>query len=937
MSQIKKLTKYKNILYKINSINLSELNDSELLSDINTIKTHIKGSNSISADLIAKTFAYIREVFDRRLGIWQIFNNDLSTTVNDEYILSVYNYVKQERMHKNDSDILLDAKFYKKIRNIRQKEDKLTFYPYDVQILGALALYEGKIAEMGTGEGKTVTAVFPASLWSFSGKKVHIATVNDYLAFRDCEWMMPVYNFLGLSVDCVLSHMTDLDKRKAYSADIVYGNNYEFGFDYLRDNLKKKLNERIQNNLECVIIDEIDSILIDEATTPLVISGIPNNPPISYRKFKPVVELLLNKQKTLINKLFEESQYCTDKQLKLIKLLQIKMADPWNKRLFDCLNEDVLKQISRLQGKFATARSEYKLEEELFYVVDEKNMTIKLTDRGFSLVEKEIGEDFFVLNNELKKSEYIRNFYQLLRAYVILKKDEDYIVHNGRIIIVDEFTGRMAFGKKYEEGLHQAIECKENLQITPENYIIGKITHTNYFRQYKKIAGMTATAHTSADEFKKLYKLDCVKIPPNKPIIRRDLPDSFFKTENEKINAIISDIEKCYKIGRPVLIGTRSVDKSERLSKILTSIGIPHKVLNAKHHAQEAEIIKSAGKPYAVTISTNMAGRGTDILLDRDLSKIITQNCKKYFGNDNFVEQGLHVIGTERHIARRIDDQLKGRSGRQGDPGSSKFYLSLQDDLFRVLNNEELSKMVKAIENNDYKELTRMTLYAQKKSEEISYHIRKQLIEHDDIIDKQRKIIYKMRIDVMSEELTINYTQLLINKYVNGLIKDKKYRKNENEWDIEKIKDIFYYNFMINIDGLDSCYCEDDMKNELLKSLEQVRIKREKILGNEFSRKLERVIMLDIIDSAYADYLSYQSEFDKSILLRSYIKDNVLTDHRLESSKSFNDLISSIITESLKEILNYPLPGMRIKPSRRKKEISSPQIIELLRSISSSD
>lgn len=934
MNQKQQLTKYKNILHKINNINLSELDDSELSSGFNTIKAQIK-NNRINNDLIAETFAYIREVFDRRLGIWRIFSNDLISSVDDEYVISTYKYVAKERMHNADSNIFLGAEFYKKIRSIRQKDDNLTFFPYDVQILGALALYDGKIAEMGTGEGKTVTAVFPACLWAISGKKVHIATVNDYLTFRDCEWMMPVYNFLGLNVDCILSYMTDTEKRKAYEADVVYGNNYEFGFDYLRDNLKKKLNERIQGSLECVIIDEIDSILIDEATTPLIISGLPDSPPIGYWKFKPVVELLLEKQNKLIDKLFDDIESCMDQQLKLIKLIQIKMADPWNKHLLDYFNENknLLNKVSKLQGKFATARSEYKFEDELFYVVDDKHNTVKLTDRGFSLVESEIGDGFFTLSNNLERSERIRNFFQLLRAYLLLKKDEDYIVHNGRVIIIDEFTGRMAFGKTYEEGLHQAIECKENLQITPENYVIGKITHPNYFRLYEKISGMTATAHTSADEFKRLYKLDCVRIPPNKPIIRHDFKDRFFKTEDEKINAIIRDIEECYKIGRPVLIGTRSIEKSEHLSRILTNINIPHKVLNAKNHALEAEIIKSAGKPYAVTIATNMAGRGTDIILDKNLHKIITENYKKHFGDEKSIQSGLHVIGTERHTARRIDDQLKGRSGRQGDPGSSRFYLSLQDDLFRVLNNEELSNMVKAIENNDYKELARMTLTAQRKSEEISYYIRKQLIDHDDIIDKQRKIIYKMRLDLMSEELTKNYTQMLINEYVDNLVNERKFKKNENEWNIDKLKDTFYDNFMVHIDGLDSCYYDDDIKNKLREFLEQTRIRRENILGNEFSRKLERVIIMDVIDSAYADYLSYQSEFDKSILLRSFVRDNILTDYRLESSKSFNDLISSIRTESLKEIFAYPLPGMKVKPSRRKKEFLSSQIKDLLDNI----
>ncbi|MDQ1318232.1 MAG: Preprotein translocase subunit SecA [Candidatus Poribacteria bacterium] len=646
------LKKYQQVIQKVNSFDFSDFDDSNLLKRIINLKTQIHDDKAIPEIL-----AIIKEVIDRRLGIWKLFDSDLPEHFN--HLSETYAYVKNGRSQVDDSQIHLGVSFYAEVRRLRQPQDGLTFMPFDVQLLGALALLEGKIAEMGTGEGKTVVAVFPACIWALSGKKVHIATVNDYLALRDCMWMGRVYKFLGLEVDCVLSHMPDSEKRTSYKADIVYGNNYEFGFDYLRDNLRNKLSDRVQGKLECVIIDEIDSILMDEATTPLIISGTPDKSSSNYWRFKSIVESLIKHQNEIIDQLFKED----NPLLNIIRLIQIRMADPWNPQLLDYLSNDndTVKKMNSVHGKFIAMRSEYKLEEDLLYVVDEKNRALKLTDTGITFVEDRLGKGFFTLtdqqiqhtpyikdegrkmkdendqliphpsslilqssgdtggcyNPELQGNESVRNFLQLLRAYILHRKDEDYIIHNSGIIIIDEFTGRLAFGKKYEEGLHQAIECKEGLQVTPETRVMGKITHPNYFRLYEKKSGMTATAHTEAEEFKKLYKLEVVRIPTNKPVIRTDLQDRYFKTEEDKLQAIIDDIRECHAHGQPVLIGTRSVEKSEYLSRLLKEQNIPHSVLNAKNHSEEADIIKNAGQPYAVTIATNMAGRGVDITLKK--------------------------------------------------------------------------------------------------------------------------------------------------------------------------------------------------------------------------------------------------------------------------------------------------------------------------------
>ncbi|MGB9596357.1 MAG: DEAD/DEAH box helicase, partial [Candidatus Poribacteria bacterium] len=479
------LKKYQQILQKINEFDFSRFDDANLLNRFSSLKEKlIKNPNKAIPELLA----IIREVIDRRLGIWNLFNSDIPSHLTTENIKRIFNEVKDKLPFIDKSKIHLKSEFYSEIRKLRKPDDNLTFMPFNVQLLGALALLDGKIAEMATGEGKTVVAVFPASIWALSGKKVHIATVNDYLALRDCLWMNPVYEFLGLKADCILSYMSDSERRNSYNADIVYGNNYEFGFDYLRDNLKNKLDERVQSDLDYVIIDEIDSILMDEAVTPLIISGSPVSNHNNYWIFKDIIESLIKKQKKIVDQLFNEYKIENDQFIKIIRLIQILIADPWNADLFDYLseNKDIIKKINDVWAKYISARSEYKLEQDLLYTIDEKNRTVKLTDKGITFAEELLGKGFFTFSDHPNSAlikvgkgicpntpENIRNFLQLLRAYTLYRKDEDYIIHDGKIIIVDEYTGRLSYGKKYEEGLHQALECKEGLTITPENRVMG--------------------------------------------------------------------------------------------------------------------------------------------------------------------------------------------------------------------------------------------------------------------------------------------------------------------------------------------------------------------------------------------------------------------------------------------------------------------------------
>ena len=624
---------------------------------------------------------------------------------------------------------------------------------YDVQLIGGIVLHEGTIAEMATGEGKTLVSTLPAYLNSLKGEGVHIVTVNDYLAKRDSEWMGAIYKFLGLSVGVILHELNDKERKIAYGCDITYGTNNEFGFDYLRDNMKFDIEDYVQRELNYAIVDEVDSILIDEARTPLIISG-------------PA----------------EES---TDKYYKINRVI------PFLKREQD-------------------------------YQLEEKSHTAFLTEEGVAHVEKLIHVENLY---DPRNIETLHHVNQALRAYTLFKRDVDYVVKDGEVIIVDEFTGRLMPGRRWSDGLHQAVEAKENVRIENENQTLATITFQNYFRMYKKLSGMTGTADTEAAEFKKIYNLDVMVIPTNMPLIRTNYPDVIYKTEDEKFRAAVREIEELYKMGRPVLVGTISIEKSERVSHFLKKKGIPHNVLNAKHHEREAEIIAQAGRAGAVTISTNMAGRGTDILLggnpkamaramvteeDTDPEALQKAYEKAYEKALDIVKKekekvvqvgGLHVLGTERHEARRIDNQLRGRAGRQGDPGSSRFYLSLEDDLLRIFGSERISSIMDrlGIEEEqpiEHRLVSRAIENAQRRVEAHNFEIRKHLLEYDNVMNQQREVIYSQRREVLAGEDLKESVQEMIEEQAEGIIDlyaDEKV--HPEEWDMKGLQDAVYQQF----------------------------------------------------------------------------------------------------------------------------------------------
>lgn len=641
---------------------------------------------------------------------------------------------------------------------------------YDVQLIGGIALHQGKIAEMHTGEGKTLVATLPVYLNALTGNGVHLVTVNDYLAKRDCAWMAPIFQFHGLTIDCIDNHRPNSDaRRKAYESDITYGTNNEFGFDYLRDNMAHSPDDLVQRPHNYAIIDEVDSVLVDDARTPLIISGpVPQGDRHEFNELKPKVSDLVNKQRQyLTGVLAEAKKLIAEGNLKEggIKLLRVYRGLPKNKALIKFLSEEGIKQLlQKTENQYMqdNNREMHIIDEDLWFVIDEKNNQIELTEKGIEYISGDTDPDFFVMPDigteiakiekqnlpveeeaELKetlfkdfgvKSERIHTMSQLLKAYTLFEKDVEYVVMDNKVMIVDEQTGRIMDGRRYSDGLHQAIEAKENVKIEAMTQTFATVTLQNYFRMYRKLAGMTGTAITEAGEFWEIYKLDVMEIPTNRPIVRNDKNDLIYKTKREKYNAAIEEIVSLVNQGRPVLVGTTSVEISELFARMLTIRKIPHNVLNAKLHKKEADIVAEAGKSGVVTIATNMAGRGTDIKLSEEVKKA----------------GGLAIIGTERHDSRRVDRQLRGRSGRQGDPGSSQFYVSLEDNLMRLFGSDRVAKMMDKMGHQEgeviqHSMMTKSIERAQKKVEENNFGIRKRLLEYDDVMNAQREVVYKRR------------------------------------------------------------------------------------------------------------------------------------------------------------------------------------------------
>ncbi|NLM49555.1 MAG: preprotein translocase subunit SecA [Clostridiaceae bacterium] len=776
---------------------------------------------------------------------------------------------------------------------------------FPVQIMGGIVLHQGRIAEMKTGEGKTLVATLPAYLNALTGKGVHIVTVNDYLAKRDSEWMGKIYRFLGLSVGLIIHPLDNKERKKAYACDITYGTNNELGFDYLRDNMVIRKEDMVQRGFNFAIVDEVDSILIDEARTPLIISGAGDKSNDLY--------------------------IIVDRFVRTLKPMKVVETD--DKQHYDDVDAD--------------------------YIIDEKSRSVTLTERGIRKVEEAFNIENLSDPEHMTLAHHVN---QALKAHGIMHKDVDYVVKDGEVIIVDEFTGRLMPGRRYSDGLHQAIEAKEGVKVARENKTLATITFQNFFRLYEKLSGMTGTALTEEEEFKAIYNLDVVEIPTNKPIIRVDYPDVIYKTERAKFEAVANQIEECYKKGQPVLVGTISIAKSEQLSAILKKRGIKHEVLNAKHHEKEAQIVAQAGKKGAVTIATNMAGRGTDIILggnaelmaknemlkmgyseeiineasgyaDTDDENILEarkvfQDLYKKFKAETDKEReevvklgGLFIIGTERHESRRIDNQLRGRAGRQGDIGYSRFYLSLEDDLMRLFGSDRISQIADRLgmDENEPLEtnlLSKSIESAQAKVEARNFNIRKYVLNYDDVMNTQREVIYKQRQAVLNGENVKDSILKMIDDIIDTAIKSYCSSPNPEEWNMQGLinycESIFLEKGSLQytpeeIEDLKTQRLKDDLKQKALE-----RYARQEEIFGENMREVERIILLRAVDTRWMDHIDDMEQLKQGIALRAYGQHDPVAEYKFAGYEMFEDMIHSIKEDTIKYILNAR-PAMEIK------------------------
>ena len=801
-------------------------------------------------------------------------------------------FKKQIEEGKTVDDILPEA--FAVVREASKRV--LGLRHFDVQLIGGIILHQGRIAEMKTGEGKTLVATLPVYLNALTGEGVHVITVNDYLAKRDSEWMGKLYKFLGLSVGLVIAGMKPDEKQKAYACDITYGTNNEFGFDYLRDNMVIYKNQLVQRGLNYAIVDEIDSILIDEARTPLIISGRANQSSDLYKKANDFVKRLT--PKVIVEEDVKDEEQAEDN-------------------------------------------------EKYDYIVDLKAKSASLTQKGIKKAEETFRLENF---NDIENSTLVHHVNQALRAHGVMKKDIDYIVKDGEVLIVDEFTGRIMYGRRYNNGLHQAIEAKEGVKIADESKTLATITFQNYFRMYDKLSGMTGTAMTEEAEFEEIYNLDVISIPTNKPMIRKDQNDVIYKNENAKFNAIVQSIKESHEKGQPVLVGTVSIEKSEKLSRILKKEGIKHEVLNAKSHEKEAEIVAQAGKFGAVTIATNMAGRGTDIMLGGNSEYLAKQEMKKNKVPENLIEEantyyetdeqdilrareefqklekkyddeikeekekviaagGLKIIGTERHESRRIDNQLRGRSGRQGDPGESKFYIGLDDDLMKIFGGDMITKVYNTIGMDEdvpieNRMISNAVESAQKKVEGRNFSIRKNVLKYDDVMNAQREIIYKQRREVLDGENLKDNILNMIKSLAEEVV--VTYFAGEEEVSIEALDTDIRNTF--GIEMLDRIKENSKNANEIIDKLQKLAIakyeEKEVEIGNEDLRELERVVMLKVVDQKWMDHIDAMDELKDGIGLRAYGQQDPVVKYRIEGMDMFEEMVLDIKHDVVKILMN---------------------------------
>jgi len=771
--------------------------------------------------------------------------NELESTVQplDDEALAAKTVEFRERLAKGETldDLLCEA--FAVVREAARRV--LGERHYDVQLVGGVILHRGCIAEMKTGEGKTLTSTLAVYLNALSGKGAHVVTVNDYLAARDAEWMGKVYTFLGMTVGRIVHGLNDAERKEAYAADVTYATNNELGFDYLRDNMKFELADFCQRDFNFAIVDEVDSILIDEARTPLIISGPAE------------------------------------------------------------ISTELYGNVNRIIPRFKN---------DEHYTVDEKARQVSLTEEGIAL-----GEDLLKIENlyDPANIEFLHHLNQALKAHILFKKDVDYIVNNGQVVIVDEFTGRTMEGRRYSDGLHQALEAKEGVKIERENQTLASITFQNYFRMYDKLAGMTGTADTEAPEFKKIYDLDVVVMPTNMPMIRDDYADVIYKNEKAKYNAVIEEIRKMHDAGRPVLVGTISIDVSEKISNMLKKQKIEHEVLNAKHHAREAEIIAHAGQYGKVTIATNMAGRGTDIKL-----------------GEGVVEAGgLHILGTSRHESRRIDNQLRGRAGRQGDPGSSRFFLSLEDDLLRIFGSDRITGIMDKLgmeedEPIEHRMISRAIENAQRKVEGHNFEIRKHLLEYDDVMNKQREIIYRQRREVLEGGDIASVIQDMLANMADEIVDDFAVERIDSaEWDWqgfqERMQDTFNIGYQWSEEERTDLK-KEDFQEKTMALVQKAYAAQEEANGPENMRQLEKILLLQIVDAAWKDHLLSMDHLKEGIGLRGYGQKNPLNEYKREGYELFNRLMDAIRSQTVSHLMRVRIMQQddvdRLEEERRRKK-----------------
>ena len=826
--------------------------------------------------------------------------------------------------------------------------------PYDVQLIGGVVLHQGRIAEMATGEGKTLVATMPVYLNAITGRGVHLVTVNDYLAKRDSEWMGEIYKFHGLTYGCITNTMDPEHRKEMYGKDITYGTNNEFGFDYLRDNMSISKENCVQRIYNFAIVDEVDSVLIDEARTPLIISGPVGNPDHKFYEMKPRIDRIISKQTSLVAKLVQEAETMltsedVDQEAAGKALLRASRGLPKNKRLIKLLSEpEYQKLLNSTELEFLRENAKHmpEIDEELYFAIDEKQNSIDLTEKGreeLSVGSNE-GKDFFVLpdlgteisniendeslsedkriklKDELyhlygERSDRIHTLNQLMKAYTLFAKDDEYVVtDDGKIAIVDEFTGRILPGRRYSDGLHQAIEAKENVKVERDSQTLATITLQNYFRLYKKLAGMTGTAETEEGEFHEIYKLEVVVIPTNRPITRSDDEDAIYRSKREKYNAIIDKIKELKAEMRPVLVGTVSVEVSETLSRMLKRQGIQHNVLNAKKHASEADIVAFAGQPGAITIATNMAGRGTDIKL----------------GSGIIEKGGLYILGTGRHESRRIDRQLRGRSGRQGDPGTSKFYISLEDDLMRLFGGDRVTSIMGKLGMEDgeaieHPMITKSVGRAQKKVEENNFAIRKRLLEYDDVMNQQREVIYAKRRQALEGERLIEEVFGDLDEYVDSLL-DQYY---ENAM-IDALRDDLLQNLLVEVKFDPQTYQDlgrEGVKKIIINAAHEFYKRKEKMITPEIMGRLERYAVLHVIDEKWKEHLREMDDLKEGIGLRAYGQKDPLLEYKGEAYKLFVDLIEQIRNE----IVSFCFKFFPQQPEEIQEQRKSPQRMNMVK------